>query len=259
MIEFLAQNFQIVSAGVLIGVSASLLGVFVILRKFSLVGDALSHVALPGFALALAFNVNPFFGALVFLVIAAFLIVKIEKMANIPIETVVAVLFISSLAAGFLFIPSLELAESLFGDISAINAKDVAIIAGGSLVIFLALFFSFPSFVKISVSSELAKSEKIGVERGNLVFFLLLSLAIAMGIKMIGTLLIGALVIFPAVIAKNLSSGLRTMTLLSVIFGFLMFFSGFFASRFLNLALGPTVVLSGALFFILSIFFAKSR
>lgn len=260
-LNILLQIFydKIFFAGLLVSALASLLGVFVILRRFALVGDAMSHVALPGLALALAFHFNPFFGAILFLVAAVLLIIQLEKITSISTETIVGILFMSSLALGSLFIPSFELAESLFGDISGVTFNDVLIIIAGCSLAALVLFFNFPKFVKISISSELARLEKINIGRQNFVFLLLLALVIALGIKMIGTLLIGALIILPPVIARNFSRDLRTMALLSGVCGILMFGLGFLSAFAFNANVGAAVTLSGSAMFVLSLVFAKGR
>src|SRR3990167_8677458 len=110
--------------GSLIGLGAGYVGSFMVLRRMSLVGDALSHVALPGIALALLFNLNPFFGAFVALFFAIFGIWILEKKTELPSETLVGVFFTSSLALGLLLTPEPELLEALFGDISQINMTD---------------------------------------------------------------------------------------------------------------------------------------
>src|SRR3989344_7185003 len=111
--------------GIFISAAASLLGVFAILKRMSLVGDALSHVALPGIALAIYFKIDPFLGALTLLFLSIIGIWLLEYYSNLSIDTLVGVFFTASLALGALLIPELELLEALFGDISVLKANDV--------------------------------------------------------------------------------------------------------------------------------------
>ena len=128
-----------VITGSLIGLGAGYVGSFMVLRRMSLVGDALSHVALPGIAVSLLFNVNPFFGAFAALFIAIILIWILEKRTELPSETLVGIMFTVSLALGLLLTPEPELLEALFGDITQVTSADFIItlvaVAGMFIVI----------------------------------------------------------------------------------------------------------------------------
>src|SRR3989344_377329 len=117
------------AVGVLTGLGAGYLGAFMVLKRMSLVGDVISHVALPGIAIALMFQVNPFFGAFGTLFLAILGIWLLEKNTEIPSETLVGIFFALSLAIGILITPEPELLEALFGDITGIARPDVAITA----------------------------------------------------------------------------------------------------------------------------------
>src|SRR3989344_1587194 len=122
---------------ILIGLGAGYVGSFMVLRRMSLVGDALSHVALPGIAISLLFNINPFFGAFAALLLAIILIWILEKRTELPSETLVGIMFTLSLALGLLLTPEPELLEALFGDITQIQTIDLIITVVSTLVIFL--------------------------------------------------------------------------------------------------------------------------
>src|SRR3990167_10554149 len=109
---------QILIAGAFIAAAGGLLGSFALLRRMALVGDALSHVALPGLALGLLFHFNVFFGALAFLLFGTTVIWAIEHRTRIPVDTLVGVLFVVALALGSLLSPKEELLETLFGNIA---------------------------------------------------------------------------------------------------------------------------------------------
>lgn len=241
------------TVGLIVGISASLLGVFIVLRKMALVGDALSHVALPGFALGILYHLNPFLGAFVFLVAGIFVIAWLEKISAVSIETITGILFTVSLALGLLLMKDESLAESLFGDISTINTSDVWIASVLGVVIIFFVFVFFNKFLKISMSYDLARTEQINVIKINTVFLLLLAASVALGIKVVGTLLMGALVIIPAAAAKNVSGTIKSMTFFSVIFGVVSVFSGIIIASAVSLPPGPIIVLSGTCLFVISI------
>jgi len=243
--------------GITIGISASLLGVFVISRRMALISDALSHVALPGMAIALVLGINPFIGAVIFLVLAILGIYWIGRRTFLATETLIGVFFTAALAIGLLLIPREDILEALFGDISHLTFNNLVIaIFGGVIVFFLTIFF-FEKFSKITFSADLALSEGIAVNRVDLLFFFLLALTVAIGIKTIGTLLMGALVILPAAAARNLSWSFRIMVVFSLMIGILSVIIGFLISNIFNLPPGPAVVLVGSLFFIISLIFKK--
>lgn len=241
-------------AGAVIGVGAAMVGVFVVLRRLALTGDALSHVALPGIGLAVALGINPFFGAFVFLLAAVIGIVLIERRTNLSVDAIVGVLFSASLAIGALASPSAEsLMESLFGDVSSMNVVDfsLGLIFGlGTIVIIL---FRFKDFTRMTLSVELAKSEGVAVERAEFLLFLLLATMVAVGIKIVGILLLGALIIIPAASAKNLAAGMRSMTVLATLFGLITVVAGLIIARILGTSPGPIVVLSNTAVFAVSL------
>src|SRR3989344_7568759 len=137
------ELFQPLLVAIFISAAASLLGCFAILKRMALVGDALSHVALPGIALGLMFNFNPFLGALAFLILGTLLIWLIEHKTKLPVDTLVGVFFAVALAIGALLTPETEILEALFGDISNINFTDfLAVAIVSALIIGLILFLS---------------------------------------------------------------------------------------------------------------------
>lgn len=244
--------------GVIVALSASLLGVFVVGRRMALISDALSHVALPGLAAGLLLGFNPFFGALAVLFLSVLLISSIEKQGILSFETLVGIFFTAALAIGLLIIPEEHLLESLFGDIAKIGYLEILETALlGFLILFFIVFF-FREFSKITFSSDLAWGEGLNVNRLNLAFLLLLALSVAMGIKIIGALLMGALIILPASAAKNAAGSLKGLTLLSIIFGLISVFVGLFLAGAFQLPPGPMVVMVSAAIFGLSLFVRKA-
>jgi ABC-type Mn2+/Zn2+ transport system permease subunit len=237
--------------GVSVGLSAGYLGSLMVLKKMSLVGDALSHVALPGLALGILFNFNPFIGAFAFLFGSAVIIWSLERITKLSFETIVGALFTLALAVGILIIPQPDLLEALFGNIASVSLFDAFLaVAVSSLSIILSRFI-YRKIVLGMISEDLAISAGINVARINLIYLLLVSLTVATCIKIVGSLLVGFLVVVPAATAKNLSSNLFRYSLLSSIFGAVSASAGVIASNYLGLPTGPLVVLSGVTVFII--------
>jgi len=240
------------TVGISVGLAAGYLGSLMVLEKMALVGDALSHVALPGLALGILYGFNPFFGAFAFLFASAIIIWQLGKITKLSFETLVGAVFTLSLAIGIIIIPEPELLEALFGDITTVNSIDTMIAVVVSLAAIFLTKSIYNGIVLGMISEELAISKGIKVARMNLLYLLLVSMAVAIGIKITGTLLVGFLVVTPAAAAKTISSNLRRYSVLSSIFGGASGFSGVLLSSFLNLHPGPLVVLAG-----ITIFFAS--
>jgi zinc transport system permease protein len=219
----------------------------------ALVGDALSHVALPGLALGILFNFPPFLGAFAFLFASAVVIWHLGRVTRLPFETIVGAMFTLALAIGILIIPQPDLLEALFGDITTVAVLDtVAAVVVSLIAVFLTRMI-YRKLVLGMISEELATSKGIDVSKINLLYLLLVSLAVAVGIKIVGTLLVGFLVVVPAAAAKNLSTDLFKYAVMSASFGVISATSGILFSSYVNLPAGPLVVLSGIVVFLATV------
>ena len=230
------------------------MGSLMVLKKMALVGDALSHVALPGLALGILFNFPEFLGAFAFLFASAVIIWFLGKATKLPYETIVGAMFTLALAVGILIIPQTELLEALFGDITKVTILETAAAVIISALAVILTKMIYKKLVLGMISEELAISKGIDVNRTNLIYLLLVSLVVAIGIKIVGTLLVGFLVIVPAAAAKNVSSDLFKYAVLSASFGAVSACSGVLFSSYLNLPTGPFVVFSGIVVFVVTIF-----
>lgn len=239
--------------GIFAGFSAGYLGSLMVLEKMALVGDALSHVALPGLALGILFNFNPFIGGFAFLFASAVVIWHLGRVTRLSFETIVGAMFTLALAVGILIIPESELLEALFGDITNVSLLDTTI---AIIISIVAVFLTRSIYNKIvlsMISEELATSKGINVARTNLLYLLLVSLIVSVGIKITGTLLVGFLVVVPAATAKNISSSLFRYSILSAIFGAVSSSSGVLLSSFFGQPPGPLVVFSGITVFLTAV------
>jgi ABC-type Mn2+/Zn2+ transport system permease subunit len=248
MLETLVFSLIVAAA---VGVSAGYLGSIMVLEKMALVGDALSHVALPGLALGVLFNFNPLVGGFVFLFVSAVLVWHLGRVTKLSFETLVGATFTLSLAIGILLFPNLEtLEEALFGDITAVGITEaVAAVLISVAVIFLTRLI-YRKIVLGLISEELAISKGISIAKTNLLYLLLVSLTVAMGIQITGTLLVGFLVVTPAAAAKIISATLSRYLMLSSVFGAISAISGILLSSYFNIPPGPLVVISGIAVFV---------
>jgi ABC-type Mn2+/Zn2+ transport system permease subunit len=241
--------------GATVGLSAGYVGSIMVLEKMALVGDALSHVALPGLALGVLFNFNPLVGGFAFLFVSAVLIWHLGRVTKLSFETLVGATFTLALAIGILlFGDNLDaLEEALFGDITAVGVTEAVVAVVISLVVISLTRIIYRKIVLGLISEELATSKGISVARTNLLYLLLVSLTVAIGIKITGTLLVGFLVVTPAAAAKTISANLSRYLMLSSLFGAISAVSGILLSSYFNILPGPLVVISGIAIFVIVI------
>lgn len=244
----------IIGSGILVATASGLAGSFLLLRKMTLMSDALSHIALPGIAIGILFNIEPILGGIAFLFIGVFFIWAIEHKTKLAVETITGVLFVSALAAGSLLIPEEELLETFFGTITNTTLEHLAlqgIIA--TLVIIVLLRFLKPLLLS-SIAPDLAVAEKMRHSTYELLLLGLIALTISIGISFVGILLMSALVIIPPATARNLSRNYRGFLTWSVALSVASLTIGLCADIAWQLGSGTGTVFAGALLFVLSLF-----
>jgi zinc transport system permease protein len=237
--------------GASVGLAAGYLGSIMVLEKMALVGDALSHVALPGLAIGVLYNFNPLIGGFLFLFVSAVLIWHLGRVTKLSFETLVGAAFTLALAIGILlFGDNLDALETaLFGDIAQVGLLAAVAAVIVSIVVILLTRLIYQDIVLGLISEELAVSRGINVGRINLLYLLLVSLTVAIGIQITGTLLVGFLVVTPAAAARTISSNLTRYLSLSALFGAVSAISGILMSSYFNILPGPLVVVSGVVIF----------
>jgi len=245
--------------GIFIAVGAALLGVFVVLRRMALVSDALSHVALPGLAVGLLYGFNPFWGALAALVAAVFLILLIEEKTTLVTETIVGILFTTALALGSILTPKEQLLESLFGSLEKVTPPDFWLALVGSLIIIGILVYFFSVLTRAAISAELLQAEGLPQKKYQLLYLLTLALLLALGIRIIGALLMGALIILPAATAKNFSPTIKSLVWWAIIVAMVSVIFGIWSAFQFNFPPGPAIILTNVALFSLTFAFAKKR
>jgi ABC-type Mn2+/Zn2+ transport system permease subunit len=250
MTEVLTYSLVI---GIFVGLAAGYLGSLMVLKKMALVGDAMSHVALPGLALGILFNFDRFLGAFAVLFAAAIIVWYLGKVTKLSYEALIGAMFTTALAVGVLMIPQVDLLEALFGDISSVTLLDTIVAVIVSFVAIVLTRIIYKSMVLGMISEDLAISKGIKIGRINLLYLLLVSAVVALGIRITGTLLVGFLVVVPAATAKNLSLNSFRYAILSAVFAAVSSLAGILLWGYLSLPPGPMVVLSGLAVFLATV------
>ncbi len=223
-----------------------------VLKRMSLVGDALSHVALPGIAIAIMLHFSPMIGAFIALTIAVIGIWYLEKTSAVYPEALVGIFFTTALAIGILITPEPDMFEALFGNIEKISFTEGVIAIILSTIMLFVTFLISKKLLLGTISTELAKSLNISINKINLVYLILVGSIVALGVRFVGTLLMGALVIIPAASAKNISGNINSYYSWSILFGIISSILGIVISAYYRIPAGPIVVLASVSIFILT-------
>ena len=242
----------------LVGLASGSVGPFILLRKMALVGDALSHVALPGIALALLYGADPFYGVIVFLAVAALLIFWLEGKSRLPTDAIVGLLFTASLAVGILIIPNADVIESLFGAFPVLSLPFLLVILFMAAALSLLCFVLAKRLLFRIVSPDLAKVHGLG-RNYDLALLLIFAMIVALGIKLVGTLLMGALTIIPAAVAKNVPGSMRGYRAGSALLGGAISLGGMWIADTHRLLPGPSIILFGVGLFLVSLVVRPKR
>src|SRR3990172_6133172 len=242
------MDLQSILIALTVGLASGAIGSFIVVRRMSLVGDALSHVALPGIALALAYGIDPFLGVLASLLSAVIVVWWIEDKTSLPTDALVGILFTGSLAVGILTIPDREIIESLFGAFPEMSATTLILTLVATFIISILIFYLTRKFLFLTLSRELATIQGIG-SKEQLVLLVIFAFVVALGTKLVGTLLMGALTIIPALVAKNICRSMRSFILVSSLIGVFIAVLGVILAGSFNLLPGPVIIILGVILF----------
>ena len=234
-------------------VAAGLVGSFAVMRRMSLAADPLSHVALPGIGIALALHIHPVFGAVIALVFGALLVWVVEERGGATTESVIGVVFSAALAIGSIMTTGEDLIEALFGGAGALtwSEKIFGLLVATAIVLFIIVFRN--SLVIMMVSPDIARTAGINVRWFDLLYLECFALTIALGLRYLGVLLMGALIIIPAATSKRLSRDLKSMLWFSVMLSVISTTLGSGIAVHLHREAGPIIVLVATALFLFSL------
>jgi zinc transport system permease protein len=238
---------------VAMAVAAGLVGSFAVMRRMALAADALSHVALPGIGVALALHIHPIFGAVAMLFFGALLVWALEERTRSATETVIGVVFSAALAVGSLMTSGEDLVEALFGGAGTLSWPEVVFgfVAAGAIVVFMVTQRN--RLIVMIVSPEVARTAGIDVRRLNLLYLLTFALTIALGLRYLGVLLMGALIIIPAATAKRLARNLNGMLNVAVVVAVVATAVGSWMAAWLHRETGPLIITVAAMAFLVTL------
>lgn len=251
-------------AGIGVALLAGPFGCFVIWRRMAYFGDTMAHSALLGITLSLILEIHTGIGVFVIAATLAVALVFLQQRADLPTDTILGILSHSTLALGLIAIGlmtrnQVDLIGYLFGDVLAVGREDLLIIAIGGAVALSILAVIWRPLLAATVNEELARAEEQRPQLVQLIYLILLAALIAMAIKIVGILLITALLVIPAATARRFAPSPEHMAVLASVLGIVAVIAGLCASMNLDTAAGPSIVVAALIIFLGSILWPKRK
>lgn len=265
--EFLQNAFF---SGLVIGILAPLLGVFIVVRRLSLIADALSHVTLAGIAGSLYISqsvtalamLNPIYLGILASVSGSILIERLRRVYKHYEELAIPIIMSGGIGISAIFISlasgfSTDLMSYLFGSVSAVSRQDLWVVVGIAVVVIIFLFIFFKELFVLSFDEEYAKASGLPARWIHLLFMIVTALVIAASMRIVGILLVSSLMTLPVAAAMRLAKGFKQTIIYAIIFGEAAVLVGLVSAFYLDLAPGGTIVVTSILILLLVILVKK--
>ena len=251
-------------AGVLVSLCAALLGVSLVLNRYSMIGDGLSHVSFGALAIAVALGVTPLWFSIPVVVLAAFFLLRMASHPRWNSDAAIAVMSASSLAIGIIVISrttgmTTDVDNYMFGSVLAMTREDVALSAVLCIAVLVLFILFYHKLFAVTFDENFSRATGMKVERYNTLLAVLTALTIVLGMRMMGAMLISSLIIFPALTAMRLFKSFRGVVVCSAVTSVACFCAGLTASFVLSTPVGASVVAANLGLFLLACLAAALR
>lgn len=267
--EFLQNAFL---TGILIGIIAPLLGAFIVVRRLSLIADALSHVTLSGIAASLYLSktvpglsgLNPLYFGMAFSVMGSLFIERLRMVYKHYQELAIPIILSGGIGIGVIFISladgfNTDLFSYLFGSVSAVSRGDLYLIGGISVLVIGVIFLLYKELFLLSFDEDHAKASGIPAKAIHFIFMIMVALVIAASMRIVGILLVSSLMTLPVAASIRIANGFKQTIGYSLLFGEISVIVGLVSAFYLNLAPGGTIVMTAILILLLTILIKKLR
>lgn len=256
MLEIFQYDFMIRAfvAGLVIAVLAPAIGVFLVVRRYSLLADTLSHVSLVGVATGVLFNFNPVIGALIVSTLAAFGMERLRETRKMFGESILALFLSGSLAIALVLLGlshglNVNIFAYLFGSITTVSKTDLYVIGILGLFVGVIIILLFKKLFLVSYDEELAKSNGLPVKILNITLMVLAAITVSLSMRIVGILLVGALMVIPVLTAVQFGTSFFKTSIYAIALSLASVVAGLFTSFYLNLPSGGTIVVTALIFF----------
>ncbi len=262
MLEIFQFSFMVraFAAGMIIGVIAPLIGTFLVVRRFSRLADTLAHVSLAGVAVGLLTGIDPVISAVAVSVLTAIAVERLRESNKIFGESALAIFLWAGMAVAIVLISlargfNVGLFSFLFGSITTVSPGDLYFIGVLGILVILMVAIFYKELFFVSSDEELARVSGINAGAFNLALMILAAVTIALSMRIVGILLIGAQMVIPVITAMQFSKSFKQALLLSVVISLVSVITGLFLSYYFDLASGGTIVLVSLAIFLVGLVF----
>lgn len=250
--------------GSVLGLLLACLGVFSTLRKMAFFGEGIAHASLAGIAIALLLGLTPLPVAILWAIFIAVSIFLLERFTKLPSDTLIGILFTSSMAFGVLLMSFTngyqpELLSFLFGSILAVRTIDIIIMILATAIILIWLLRSLRQLTYLSLNEDSARVSGIHVDLQTLFFYVSLAVATVLGVKILGIILVSALLIIPPATSRILTKSFRDYLIVSIILIEMSIIGGLIASYIFDIPSGATIVLLSTVFFFIAMLVGSKK
>ena len=264
MLEALQYEFMrnALIAGLLAAVACGIVGVYVVVKRIVFISGGIAHASFGGIGLGYFLGINPIIGALVFSLASGFAIGGVTRRTKLPEDTAIGILWAVGMALGVIFIAltpgyAPDLMSYLFGNILTVPLSDILLMLALDAVIIGIVVALYKEYLILSFDEEYGTTTGMPVEKLYFLLLAMIALTVVVLIRVVGMILVIALLTFPAAMARQFTHNMKTMMLLSVLFGFLFTLGGLWLSYVLKLPSGATIILLGGT--VLAISFGVTR
>ncbi len=244
-------------AGVLVSLCAALLGVSLVLKRYSMIGDGLSHVSFGALAIAVALGVTPLYFSIPVVILAAFFLLRMASHPRWNSDAAIAVMSASALAIGIIVISqttgmTTDVDNYMFGSVLAMTEADVVLSVALCIAVLVLFILFYHKLFAVTFDENFSRATGLKVDRYNTLLSILTALTIVLGMRMMGAMLISSLVIFPALTAMRLFKSFRGVVMCAAVTSVACFCAGLVASFTLSTPVGASVVVANLSLFLLS-------
>jgi zinc transport system permease protein len=264
MLEALQYEFMrnALMAGLLAAVACGIVGVYVVVKRIVFISGGIAHASFGGIGMGYFLGISPIIGALVFSLASGLAIGGITRRTRLPADTTIGILWAIGMALGVIFINltpgyAPDLMSYLFGNILTVPLSDILLMLVLDAVIIAIIVAFYKEYLILSFDEEYATAVGMPVERLYLLLLAMIALTVVVLIRVVGMILVIALLTFPAAMARQFTHNMKRMMLLSVVFGFIFTLGGLWLSYELKLPSGATIILLGGI--VLAVSFGVSR
>jgi len=233
--------------GIIVSICASLLGVSLVLKRYSMIGDGLSHVAFGALAIATVLNISPLYFSIPVVILIAFLLLNLKDSSKIKGDSAIAIISAGSMAIGVMFISvtigiNIDICNYLFGSILAMRYADVILSVILGIIVLLIFILFYNRIFAVTFDESFASATGLKVKMYNLLIAVLTAITIVLGMRLMGSLLIASLIIFPAITSMQIFKNFKSVIISAAIISVTCFITGFFISYLYATPVGASIV-----------------